>query len=175
MTTCGSWSISTVLNQYKDKKDDIGFAIMPTFDGNQDKVTATNGGWAYVISSECKNVDKAIEVIKFLTAENSEQAVDYFTRAFYSKASPRKSIQTILDKKKNEQNDVPSSWIDVISSVSNKAILEPIYDWNISVAVEGLLEEAAMGKDIDSSIDKCDKAVTKIINDNSLSGKNPRL
>ena len=175
MTTCGSWSISTVLNQYKDQKDDIGFAIMPTFDGNQDKVTATNGGWAYVISSECKNVDKAIEVIKFLTAENEEQTVDYFTRAFYSKASPRKSIQTILDKKKNEQNEVPSSWIDVISGVSNKAILEPIYDWNISVAVEGLLEEAAMGKDIDSSIDKCDKAVTKIINDNSLSGKNPRL
>lgn len=173
MTTCGSWSISTIMNQYKENKDDFGFATMPTFDGDQDKTTATNGGWCYVISSECKNVDKAIEVIKYLTAEDTEQTVDYFSRAYYSKTSPRKSVQAILKQKAAEQNDVPEEWSNVVATVASNAILEPIYDWNISVAVEGLLEEAAMGNDIDESITKCDNAVKKIINESKSS--NPRL
>lgn len=173
MTTCGSWSISTIMNQYKDEKDDFGFACMPTFDGNQDKTTATNGGWCYVISSECKNVEKAAQVIKYLTAEDTEQTVDYFTRAYFSKTSPRKSVQAILKQKASEQNDVPEEWSKVVSDVASHAILEPIYDWNISVAVEGLLEEAAMGNDIDESIAKCDKTVKGIINDNKAT--NPRL
>lgn len=174
MTTCGSWSISTIMNQYQDKKDDIGFAIMPTFDGNQNKTTATNGGWCYVISSECKNVEKAVEVIKFLTAEDTAQTVDYFERAYYSKSSPRKSVQKILKEDSTKQNDVPSEWVNIITSVSNNAILEPIYNWDISVAVEGMLEEAAMGKDIDTSIKNCDDTVNKIIVNNGLAGTNPR-
>lgn len=174
MTTCGSWSISSIINDYSDLKDDIGFAIMPTFDGNQDRTTATNGGWAYVISSECKNVSEAVEVIKYLTAENEELPVDYFTKAYYSKSSPRKSIQAIISTEAKKQTVVPYEWIEVVNSVSNNAILEPIYDWNISVAVEGLLEEAAMGKNIDDAITKCDSAVKKIIQDNKLAGTNPR-
>lgn len=175
MTTCGSWSISTIMNQYKNKIDDFGFAVMPTFDGNQDKVTATNGGWCYVISSECKNVEKAIDVIKFLTAEDTNQTVDYFKRAYYSKSSPRKSVQNILTEESKKQNEVPQEWVDVIDQVASKAILEPIYDWNISVAVEGLIEEAAMGQDIDASIKKCDDQVKNIIKNNNLANTNPRL
>lgn len=174
MTTCGSWSISSIMNQYKDKKDDFGFAVAPTFDGNQDKVTATNGGWCYVISSECKNIDKAIEVIKFLTAEDTEQTVDYFKRAYYSKSSPRKSVQAILSSESKQQNEVPSEWVEVVNKVASNAILEPIYNWDISVAVEGLLEEAAMGNDIDEAIKKCDNQVKSIITNNALAGTNPR-
>lgn len=174
MTTCGSWSISSVINQYADQKDDMGFAAMPTFDGNQNVTTATNGGWAYVISSECKDVEKAAKVIKFLTAEDTDQAVDYFTRAYYSKSSPRKSVQNILTENAKTQTSVPAEWINLINDVSNKAILEPIYDWNISVAVEGLLEEAAMGKNIDESITKCDTTVKNIIVNSNLANNNPR-
>ncbi len=174
MTTCGSWSLSSVINQYESQKDDIGFAVMPTMDGDQNKTTATNGGWCYVISSECKNVEKAVEVIKFLTAEDTTQTVDFFKRANYSKYSPRKSVQAILETEAAKQTTVPQEWISVVNSVSSKAILEPIYDWNISVAVEGLLEEAAMGKDIDTSIANCDTAVKKVIADSGLAGNNPR-
>lgn len=174
MTTCGSWSISSIMNQYKENKDDFGFAISPTFDGNQDKTTATNGGWCYVISSECKNIDKAIEVIKFLTAEDTDQTVDYFKRAYYSKSSPRKSVQAILETESKKQNEVPSQWVEVVNQVASNAILEPIYNWDISVAVEGLLEEAAMGNNIDESIKKCDNQVKSIIKNNSLAGTNPR-
>lgn len=174
MTTCGSWSISSVANDYPELIDDIGFAIMPTLDGNQNVVTATNGGWAYVVSSECKDVEKAIEVIKFLTAEDTEQTVDYFQKSYYSKISPRKSVQAILNESMKEQDVIPQEWITTATTVSNLGILEPIYSWDISVAVEGLLEEAAMGQDIDQSIADCDAKVKQIITRDGLANNNPR-
>jgi multiple sugar transport system substrate-binding protein len=176
MTTCGSWSVASIINNYPEMVENVGFAVMPTIDGNQDTVTATNGGWVYVISSECKNVEKAVEVIKFLTAEDTAQTVDYFQKAHYSKASPRKSVQAILDESYKKQDVVPTEWIDVINYVAERAVLEPIYDWDISVAVEGLFEEVAMDPSaLNASMKKCDDAITKIIVDRGLAGKNPRL
>lgn len=174
MTTCGSWSIATIANQYPEMIENIGFAIMPTFDGNQDTVTATNGGWVYVISSECENVEMAVEVIKFLTAEDTAQTVDYFTRAFYSKVSPRKSVQAILDAKMEEETTIPSEWYETINYVASRAVLEPIYSWDISVSVEGLLEEAAMGENIDDVVAECHKEVQDIIVRDNLANNNPR-
>lgn len=175
MTTCGSWSIATIANQYPDMIDNIGFAVMPTLDGNQDTVTATNGGWVYVISSECENVEKAVEVIKFLTAEDTAQTVDYFQRAYYSKVSPRKSVQAILDESMQNETKIPSEWYETINYVASRAILEPIYSWDISVAVEGLLEEAAMGENIEDVVLECHQEVENIIVRDNLANNNPRL
>lgn len=174
MTTCGSWSISTIANQYPEMIDNIGFAVMPTFDGNQDTVTATNGGWVYVISSECENVEMAAEVIKFLTAEDTAQTVDYFTRAYYSKVSPRKSVQTILDVEMSKETTIPNEWYETVNYVASRAVLEPIYSWDISVSVEGLLEEAAMGENIDDVVAECHKEVQDIIVRDNLANNNPR-
>lgn len=175
MTTCGSWSISTILNQYPELKDKVGFAVMPTFDGNQDKVTATNGGWAFVISSECEHPELAAQVIKYLVAdsENTDLTVDYFTRAKFSKFSPRKSVQEILKTKAAEQDEVPMEWINTVNYVAERAILEPIYNWDISVAVEGMLEEAAMGTKISKCISDCNDEVNRILSTSSET--NPRL
>lgn len=175
MTTCGSWSVASIINNYPDMVDKIGFATMPTFDGVQNKTTATNGGWVYVISSECKNVEKAIEVIKYLTAEDTKQTVDYFQKAHYSKFSPRKSVQAILAESYKTQTVVPTEWVEVVNSVASYAILEPIYEWDISVAVEGLFEEAAMGENIANSIKKCDNTIKDLISSRNLAGTNPRL
>ncbi len=174
MTTCGSWSISTIANQYPEMIDNIGFAVMPTFDGNQDTVTATNGGWVYVISSECENVEMAAEVIKFLTAEDTAQTVDYFTRAYYSKVSPRKSVQAILDVEMSKETTIPNEWYETVNYVASRAVLEPIYSWDISVSVEGLLEEAAMGENIDDVVAECHKEVQDIIVRDNLANNNPR-
>ena len=174
MTTCGSWSAASIINTYPDLVDKIGFAVMPTVSGEQDCVTATNGGWCYVISSECKNVEKAVEVLKYLVMENEEVPTSYFQKAHYSKFPTRKSIQGILDESYKAQDVVPTSWIETINYVATRAILEPIYEWDISVAVEGLLEEAAMGNDIPSAVNKCDTAIKNIITSRNIAGTNPR-
>ena len=174
MTTCGSWSVASIINNYPEMVENIGFATMPTLDGNQDKTTATNGGWVYVISSECEDVEKAVKVIEYLTAKDTKQTVEYFRKAHYSKFSPRKSVQAILDDSYKAQTVVPTEWVEVVNSVASKAVLEPIYDWDISVAVEILFEEAAMGENINNSITKCDNAVKDIIVSKGLAGTNPR-
>ena len=175
MTTAGSWSVSEIMNTYKDMKDNIGIAIMPTFDGNQDVTTATNGGWVYVISSACKNVDKAIEVIKYLVAGSDTSRVEeYYRLAYYSKAAPRKSVQAKIEEALRTQTEVPAEWVQVINKVSTDAILEPIYDWDISVQIEGFLENCAMGEDVSQSLAQADQEIKNLIRKNGLAGQNPR-
>ena len=64
--------------------------------------------------------------------------------------------------------------ISVINEVTSKAILEPIYDWDISVAIEGYLENCAMGEDINASLVTANGEVERIIANSKLAGNNPR-
>ena len=175
MTTAGSWSVSEIINTYPELKDKIGIAVMPTFDGNQNVTTATNGGWVYVISSRCQNVEKAIQTIKYLVAgSDTAPQEEYYRYAYYSKASPRRSVQAKIEEALKTQTDVPSAWVSVINEVTSKAILEPIYDWDISVAIEGYLENCAMGEDINASLVTANGEVERIIANSKLAGNNPR-
>lgn len=175
LSTCGSWSVSEIINTYPELVDKIGISQMPTFDGNTNVTTATNGGWVYVISSSCKNVDKAVEVLKYLVAGNDTSRCEkYFEKAYYSKASPRKSVQNKINESMDTQELVPQEWIEIINSVSSKACLEPIYTWDICVAVEAFLEECAMGDNINKAQTKANTAVEKLIADNKLANNNPR-
>lgn len=175
MTTAGSWSISEVVNSYPEMVDKIGVAVMPTLDGNQDVTTATNGGWAYVISTDCKNKEKAAEVIKFLVAgEDTSKTEEYFQKAYYSKSSPRKSVQAKIEASLANQTEVPAEWVEVVNEVAEKAVLEPIFSWDISVAIELYLEECAMGEDPLTKLKAADQAVKNLIKNDNLAGNNPR-
>ena len=175
MTTAGSWSVSEIINAYPELVDKIGVAVMPTFDGNQNVTTATNGGWVYVVSSSCKNPEKAAQVIKYLVAgDDTTKTEEYFAKAYYSKSSPRISVQTKIEVSLANQTTVPAEWVKVINSVTEKACLEPIYSWDISVAVEGFLEECAAGEDILESLKKADEAIKKVIRNEELANNNPR-
>ena len=175
MTTCGSWSVSEIINTYPEMVDKIGVAVMPTFDGNQNVCTATNGGWVYVVSTSCKNVDKAIQVLKYLVAgDDTTRAEEYFQKAYYSKTAPRKSVQQKIEATLSTQTKVPKEWVDVITEVSQKAILEAIYPWDISVKIELFLEECAYGEDVEQSLINADSEIKKLITSNNTPGNNPR-
>ena len=146
MTTAGSWSIATIINDYPDLIDQIGVAIMPTFDGNQDRATATNGGWVYVISESSTHKTEAAAVIDFLVGgTNNEETLDYFRGAKYSKTSSRVSIQNTLVAELSSQTEIPASWIETITYISERAIMEPNYPWDLSVTISGMLENVALG------------------------------
>ena len=127
------------------------------------------------ISKTCKNPEKAAEVIKFLVAgDDTTKTEEYFAKAYYSKSSPRKSVQAKIEASLSTQDTVPAEWVSTINSVSEKACLEPIYSWDISVAVEGFLEECAAGEDMEASLKKADEAIKKIIKNEGLANNNPR-
>jgi multiple sugar transport system substrate-binding protein len=174
MTTAGSWSIATIIKEFPDLVNQIGVMPMPTFDGEQNGVTATIGGWAYVISKESEHKEEAAEVIKYLVAENVDKSLEYFTEANYSKTPPRKTVQTAITNQLEEQSIVPNEWIEVLLDVSNRGALEPIYSWDISLSVSTMLENAALGNNISSEISIANQAVIEIISDEKLSNKNPR-
>ena len=180
MTTAGSWSVSEIINTYPELKDKIGVAVMPTFDGNQNVTTATNGGWVYVISSDCKHPEKAAEVLKYLVAgEDTTKTEEYFEKAYYSKASPRKSVQQKIETSLANQTTVPAEWISIINEVSSKGVLEPIYSWDISVQIELFLEKCAYADDASqnvASLKEADDAIKDLIASNGYTdGKsNPR-
>ena len=180
MTTAGSWSVSEIINEYPELKDKIGVAVMPTFDGNQNVTTATNGGWVYVISSDCKNPEKAAEVLKYLVAgDDTTKTEEYFAKAYYSKASPRKSVQEKIESSLANQTEVPAEWISVINEVSSKGVLEPIYAWDISVQVELFLEKCAYADDASAcapALKEADDAIKGLIASNGYSSgnSNPR-
>ncbi len=173
-TTAGSWSISTIINDYPELVDQIGVIPMPTFGDNQDVTTATNGGWAYVISSESTNKEAAAEVIKYLVAENIDKPVEYFEGAKFSKSPTRKSVQTEIQLMLDNQTEVPSEWINTLIEVSNKSELEPIYSWDISIAISRMLENAALGNNIATEIKNASDEITAIINRENLGNNNPR-
>ena len=180
MTTAGSWSVSEIINTYPELKAKIGVAVMPTFDGNQNVTTATNGGWVYVISSDCKHPEKAAEVLKYLVAgEDTTKTEEYFEKAYYSKASPRKSVQQKIETSLANQTTVPAEWISIINEVSSKGVLEPIYSWDISVQIELFLEKCAYADDASqnvASLKEADDAIKDLIASNGYTdGKsNPR-
>ncbi len=172
--TAGSWSIATVINDFPDLIDDIGVMPMPTFDGNQEKATATNGGWVYVISSISEHKEEAAAVIEYLVASNPEVPIEYFRGARYSKTSPRISVQEAIIAELETQDTVPSEWIEVLSSVASYAPMEPIYSWDISVAVASMLENVALGNSVASEIQAAHSTITSLIQSNNLANNNPR-
>jgi multiple sugar transport system substrate-binding protein len=174
MTTAGSWSIATIVKEYPDMVSQIGVAAMPTFDGTYTGATATNGGWVYVISSTCENKEQAAQVIEYLVAGESGKSLEYFQGANYSKSSPRQSIQALIVSESQTQSIVPVEWISVLSDVASKAPMEPIYSWDISIAVSSLLENCALGNDLATEIQTAHQSVINLISTNDLANKNPR-
>lgn len=175
MTTAGSYSVPTIVNNYPELIDQIGIVEMPSFSSDNTLPNATNGGWVYVISKQCQDIEAAVKVLEYLVAgEDITRNIEYFESVFYSKGSPRKSVNLMIEQKSNEQDDIPKEWIEIINTVAAKSVMEPIYPWDISIAVQAVLENVILGYDIDSEIMKCDKKIKNIIINNNLANNNPR-
>lgn len=174
MTTAGSWSIATIIKEYPHLIDQVGVTTLPTFNGNPNTPTATNGGWTYVISESSTNKEAAAKVLEYLVAGDAEVPLEYFRGANYSKTSPRISVQNRILSELQSQTEVPSAWIQVLSEVAAVAPLEPIYPWDISISVSSMLENVALGNTVSSEINKANSTIMGIITNSKLANNNPR-
>ncbi|MCQ2802544.1 MAG: extracellular solute-binding protein [Bacilli bacterium] len=165
MTFGGSWSIAEIMHTYPEKASDIGVAVIPTKSGDTSKVTASNGGWTYAISSQSDTAHReaAAKVIEWFFAESAERTAGYFQAAYYSKAAATKSVANYIS-----EHVTPSmkEWVDVIDGVASKAIPEAIYPWSIACAVTNMLETVALNPEapIINAINACYSSISEIIN-----------
>ena len=98
MTFAGSWSIAEIMHTYGELASDVGVSVIPTKDGDTSKVTASNGGWTYCISSQSDedHKAKAAKVIEWFFAESAERTAGYFEAAYYSKAAATDSVRQYI-------------------------------------------------------------------------------
>ena len=169
---CGSWAITDLIDKYPEIWENTGVAVMPTNDGNQDKTTATIGGWLYVLDAKSDCPEGACDYLNWLAdSEHPERLGDYYVNSKFAKASPFSSIAEWT----TTQVEGDADYIEVINHITEYGQPEASYLWDISMSVESLFEDVAMGyNDIDSALQACQDEIQQLINDNQLAGTNPR-
>lgn len=181
MTFAGSWSIAEIMHTYSDLASDVGMGVIPTKDGDTSKVTASNGGWTYCISSQSddEHKQKAAKVIEWFFAENPERTAGFFETAYYSKAAVTESVKTYINQ---HVKDELKEWTNIINDVASKAISEATYPWSISVAVGTIFEESGLNANISkgasykestitAAVNKAETSINQIIHSSSWEGK----
>ncbi len=178
MTFAGSWSVAEIMNTYPTMADKIGIAPLPTYDGNQGGITATNGGWAYAIDATSQNQELAARVIEWMFCENAERTAKYFEVAHYSKTAVNKSVQAIIDQ---ADKDVKPEWVEVITQVAATAQPEPLFSWDITSSLMKVFDtvsiyasSASFQSLYDDAVDKAKGEISGILSRGNV-GENPRL
>lgn len=170
MQFTGSWGVAQLINDYPEIYEKTAVAAPPTKDGNTEDVIATNGGWTYVIDANSKNVDGAYNYMSWLLAEDPATPAEFFKVAQYSKAATRQSVSDLI----SSQGATPDH-ADIINEIASRAIAEPNYPWDISMAVSGMFEEIALGNVApEEAQKKVIDSIQEIITVQELPGKNPR-
>jgi len=165
MMANGSWGISLLLNSYPDVIDKLGVAAMPTIDGDTSRSSATLGGWTIGVDAKSKKAELAASAISWLLAEDTTVPKQYFIDTKFTKLSPRLSVAAELAE---DPAKSVNPFYDVLVESTKSAILEPTYDWQVSLAMGTALEKAMLGGDIAEAQAEADAAITKVIADLKL-------
>ena len=165
----GSWGISLLINEYPDVIENLGVAAAPTIDGDPTRTSATLGGWTIGVDAKSDQQEAAASAISWLLAEDISVPMDYFIGTKFTKLSPRISVAEELAA---DPGKSVNPFYDVLVASTESAILEPTYDWQVSLAMGTALEKAMLGGDIAEAQSEAQAAITKVISDLGLAGTN---
>lgn len=165
MMANGSWGISLLLNDYPDMVENLAVAAMPSVDGDPSRATATLGGWTIGVDAKSEHIEEAAAAISWMLAEDTAIPKDYFVKTKFTKLSPRLSLAEELAADPGADVD---PFYEVLVDSTKTAILEPTYDWQVSLAFGTALEKAMRGEGIDAAVNEADATITKLIGDLGL-------
>ncbi|MCD9021709.1 ABC transporter substrate-binding protein [Cohnella silvisoli] len=172
MQVNGSWAIGQLRNSYKDKLEKTGIAPMPSQSGDPASATATLGGWTLVVDGKAKHPHQAADFISYLLAGDPAIMIDFFKTSGFSKFSARKSVDEAM---KSDPDASKDAWRALIAEkIIPNSKAEPIYPWDVSMAVSTGIESAMKGTSVDKAIEKAEKTINDFIANNKLAGTNPK-
>lgn len=174
MQIIGSWGIGQLRNDYPDLLENIGVAVVPTPDGNQEVPTASLGGWTLTIDGNSDNPQEAADFISWFAAGDEDIMVEFFKDVTkFSKFSARQSVDAVISADPEGSND---PWRQMIAeNIVPFAVPEPIYAWEISMAYSTAVERVYLtGQDIDESLAQAEKEINDYIANNNYAGTNPK-
>ena len=169
---CGSWGAAALINDYPDMWPNVGMAVMPTKDGNQEKTTATIGGWVYVLDAMAKEPEGVSDYFQWLLdAAYPERMGNYYIGEQFSKAATFTNVADWVELQAPSDAD----YVAVINRIASFGQPEAAYPWEVSMAVDHMVENVAMGyEDIDSAMQIARDEIVQVIQDFELPGTNPR-
>jgi multiple sugar transport system substrate-binding protein len=172
MQVNGSWAIGQLRNSFKDKLDKTGIAPMPSLNGDPTTPTATLGGWTLAVDGKSQHSKEAASFIQYLFAGDPSIMIDFFKGSGFSKFSPRKSVDEAM---KTDPDASKDAWRALIAEkIIPNSKAEPIYPWDVSIAVSTGIESAMKGTSVDKAIEKAEKDINDFIAKNKLAGTNPK-
>ena len=176
MSFGGGYSLGTINSEYASQLDDIGVIPIPTMDGDATKVTATNGGWTFLIDAKSKHKELAGYVIEQLFANKDyETFIDFFQTSGFCRFSPRKSVAAYIESN-SKITERERRFYNVTKLVFEHSKMEPLYPWDISSKVGDLLDRCVDGLDpstYDRQITILNNEINRIISVQNLPGTNP--
>lgn len=173
MAFCGSWALSELRNTYSTIIPNLGIAVAPTPDGNQNRPTASLGGWTLAIDGLSKYPKEAGDFITWVLAGDPAIMVDFFRTARFSKFSPRKSVDDAINKDPEASKDPFRKLI--AEKIIPYAIAEPLYAWDISMSYANAVERVILkSMPVDESLKIAEKEINDYIQKNSYAGTNPK-
>lgn len=172
MQVNGSWAIGQLRNSYPKMVANTGIAKMPSMSGDPNSPTATLGGWTLVVDGKAKHQQEAASFINYLLAGDPAIMIDFFKTSGFSKFSPRKSVDEAM---KNDADASKDAWRAYIAEkIIPTSVAEPIYPWDVSLAVATGIESAMKGTKVDDAIAKAEKTINDFITNNKIAGTNPK-
>ncbi|MDE6274551.1 MAG: hypothetical protein K2L87_05845, partial [Clostridiales bacterium] len=121
--------------------DKIGIVPIPTSTKERNGynyATATNGGWNFCVSSSASKAKKeaAVTFLNYMFNDKVERPAQFFVDSYRSRFSPSVKVQNYLDTLETE---TPAEWLSVVKTVTELAISEPKYSWDIINLVNDML------------------------------------
>lgn len=168
MMANGAWGLNLLIEQYPDVIENLGVAPMPTVDGDMSRSSATLGGWTIGVDAKSDHVEEAATAISWLLAEDIERPLEYFVATHFTKLSPRASVaEALLERADGSENP----FYDVLVESTESAILEPTYDWQVSLAMGTAIEQVMLGGDIATAQAEAHATITQLIEDLDLASQ----
>lgn len=173
MKVSGSWMMSEIGSDYKDMLGNTGLGAFPSQDGDTSKATTTMGNFKWVIDAKSKNAKAAADFIAWALAGDPEVLVPFFVDTQFTKAPVRKSVEEAVQKS-DKASQAP--WSEVITrDIATKFVNEPLYPWDVSLAVGLAMEKGMKGaKSAEDALKEASGTIQKVIDRDKLPEKAPK-
>lgn len=169
MMANGSWAASQLLADYPDLVENVAVAPMPSFSGQAGETTATLGGWTLVVDGKSANPEAAAAFIEWALGGDPENVIPFFEATSFSKVSARASVGEAISALPDIDSINP--WNATIQEeIVPFAQAEPVYPWNVSLAMGEAIEAAMQGTPVDEALATASGKIQTEIDNSGLAG-----
>ncbi|ALN15063.1 ABC transporter substrate-binding protein [Acidipropionibacterium acidipropionici] len=168
----GSWMMSEIGSDYKEMLTKTGVGPFPSASSSIDRTATTLGNFKWVVDAKTKKAEAAGDFLTWAIAGDTSRVVDFFEVTQYTKVPVRKTVQ---DAVAATDGAAKAPWSKTVTNeIAPKAIPEPTYSWDISLAVGTAMESVMKGaKSFDGAVETAGATIDKVIKRDKLADKAP--